>query len=98
MIKLVIDTNIFVSALASTSPIHWLVEDLLDENFILCINEDILFEYEEVLKSKYSLIVADSFLSALKELENVIYTGVFFHLDLIKSDYDDNRGGGPQVC
>ncbi|MFN3489598.1 MAG: putative toxin-antitoxin system toxin component, PIN family [Emticicia sp.] len=91
MIKLVIDTNIFVSALARTSPIHWLVEDLLDEKFILCINEDVLFEYEEVLKMKYSLIVADSFLSALKELDNVIYTGVFFRLDLIKSDYDDNK-------
>jgi len=43
------------------------------------------------MKKKYSLLVADSFLSALKELENVIYAGVFFHLDLIKSDYDDNK-------
>ncbi len=91
MIKLVIDTNIFVSALSRTSPIHWLIDDLLDEKFILCVNEGILFEYEEILKTKYSMNVADSFLSALKESDNVIYTGVFFHLDLIKLDYDDNK-------
>jgi len=91
MKRIVIDTNVIVASLAKRSPIHWIIEDLLAEKFILCVNEDILLEYEEILKRKYSVAVADSFLSALKELDNVVYTGVFYHLNLIKLDYDDNK-------
>ena len=68
VIKTVIDTNVFVSSLSSKSVFHWLIELLLNEQIELYITDEILLEYEEVLKSKYSEKVASNFLIALNEL------------------------------
>ncbi len=89
-IKTVIDTNVLVSALSSKSIHHWLIELLLDEKFEAYITDEILLEYEEVLKTKYSDSVATNFLIALKELPNVYFTHVYFRWNLI-SDPDDNK-------
>jgi putative PIN family toxin of toxin-antitoxin system len=83
-IKTVIDTNVLVSALSSRSIYHWLIEALLDEKIELYITEEILLEYEEVLRSKYSETVASNFLVALRELPNVHYAHVYFRWNLIK--------------
>jgi putative PIN family toxin of toxin-antitoxin system len=89
-IKTVIDTNVLVSALSSKSMYHWLIEHLLDEKFDLYITDEILLEYEEILKAKYSELVATNFLTALKELPNVYFAHVYFRWNLI-SDPDDNK-------
>ena len=89
-IKTVIDTNVLVSALSSKSIYHWLIELLLDERIDLYVTEEILLEYEEILKSKYSVSVASNFLLALRELPNVHYSHVYFRWNLI-SDPDDNK-------
>ena len=73
-IKTVIDTNVLVASLSSKSKHHWLIELLLYQQIELYLTEDILFEYEEVLKWKYSEAVASNFLAALKELPNVFHT------------------------
>jgi uncharacterized protein len=88
--KIVIDTNVLVSSLSSKSNYHWLIELLLEERFDLYITDEILFEYEEVLKAKYSEHVANNFLTALKELPNVHFVHVYFRWNLI-SDPDDNK-------
>jgi putative PIN family toxin of toxin-antitoxin system len=89
--KLVIDTNILVSALSSKSIHHWLIQALLNEQFQLFVTDEILLEYEEVLKSKYSETVAGNFLIALNELPNVHFVHVYFRWDLINDDPDDNK-------
>ena len=89
-LKIVIDFNVLVSALSSKSNYHWLLELLLEEKFDLYITDEIFFEYEEVLKAKYSDTVATNFLTALKELPNVYFTHVHFRWNLI-SDADDNK-------
>ena len=89
-IKTVIDTNVLVSALSSKSVYHWLIESLLDEKFELYITDDIVLEYEEILKERYAETVAANFLIALKELPNVYFTHVYFRWNLI-SDPDDNK-------
>jgi predicted nucleic acid-binding protein len=62
----------------------------LEEKFDLFITDEIVFEYEEVLKAKYSESVATNFLIALKELPNVNFAHVYFRWNLI-SDADDNK-------
>ncbi len=89
-IKTVIDTNVLVSSLSSRSVYHWLIEFLFAEKFELFITDEIILEYEEVLKAKYSAAVANNFLLALKELPNVHFTQVYFKWNLI-SDPDDNK-------
>lgn len=89
--KVVIDTNVLVSALSSKSVHHWLIQALLNEQFQLFVTDEILLEYEEVLKSKYSETVAGNFLIALNELPNVYFAHVYFHWNLINGDPDDNK-------
>lgn len=89
-LKIVIDTNVLVSALSSKSNYHWVIDLLLEEKFDLYITDEILFEYEEILKARYSESVATNFLTALKELPNVHFAHVYFRWNLI-SDPDDNK-------
>ena len=91
MMKIVIDTNVLVSALSSRSVHHWLIQALLNEQFQLFVTDEILLEYEEVLKSKYSESVAANFLIALNELPNVYFAHVYFRWNLINEDPDDNK-------
>lgn len=89
-LKIVIDTNVLASALSSKSNYHWVIDLLLEEKFDLYITDEILFEYEEILKARYSESVATNFLTALKELPNVHFAHVYFRWNLI-SDPDDNK-------
>src|SRR3954454_24195868 len=88
--KVVIDTNILVSALSTKSLHHWLINQILDEEFQLYVTDEIILEYEEILTQKYSITVANNFIAALKQLPNVYYTRVYFHWNLL-NDEDDNK-------
>jgi len=89
-IKTVIDTNVLVSSLSSKSEYHWIIDLLLEEKIELYLTDEILLEYEEILRSKYSETVASNFLIALKELPNVYFTHIYYRWNLIK-DPDDNK-------
>lgn len=86
----VIDTNIFVSSLSSKSQYHWVIDKLMDEEYELAVNSEILLEYEEILKQKYSLTVANAFLQSLQELPNVHFITTYFQWNLL-NDPDDNK-------
>ncbi len=88
--KTVIDTNVLVSALSSRSAYHWLIRLLFEEKIEMYVTTEILMEYEEVLKQKYSVTVAEHFLLALKELPNVHFVQVYFNWMLL-NDEDDNK-------
>lgn len=88
--KVVIDTNVLVSALSRKSQYHWIVQQILDEKFDLYVTSGILFEYEEILIQKYSRSVANNFIASLKELPNVRFTQVYFYWRLLY-DEDDNK-------
>jgi len=91
MLKVIIDTNVLVSALSSKSIHHWLIQALLNEQFQLFVTAEILLEYEEILKSKYSDTVAGNFMIALNELPNVYFARIYFRWSLINDDPDDNK-------
>ena len=89
--RVVFDTNILVASLSSNSKNYWIIEALLDKKIELCLTNDILLEYEEVLKIKYSALVADAFLASLKDLSNVYEIQVHFQWSIIQTDSDDNK-------
>ncbi len=88
--KVVIDTNAFVSAVSSKSVYHWLITDLLNEKFEVFITEDILLEYEEILQRKYSVSTANNFIAALKLLPNVHHAHIYYRWKLLM-DEDVNK-------
>lgn len=88
--KIVLDTNILVSALSDRSNAHWVIRAFLAEKYTLVISHEILIEYEEVLLRKYNLQVVNTFLSAMKESENVEMVEIYFQWKLLR-DPDDNK-------
>ena len=90
-IKVVIDTNALVSSLSRKSKYHALIELIYTGKIDVCLTLEILLEYEEVLKEKYSETVAQNFLSSLKEIPTVDYINIYFRWNLLVIDEDDNK-------
>ncbi len=89
--RIVLDTNIVVSMIGRTSPNRWIFDKILAGECILCISNEILFEYAEVLSAKTTQEVASNFTDFLVSFPNVEQTQVYFNWSLIEADPDDNK-------
>ena len=87
----VIDCNIFVMCLTSSSPYHEVFQALVNGKFNLAVTADILLEYEEIIQRKYSVATAKAFITLLNELPNVHYAYAYYQWRLITADLDDNK-------
>jgi len=63
--RVVIDTNCLLQILGAKSKYHFLFDSFLQFGYVLCISNDILLEYEEILKSKASPLAADLFMKVI---------------------------------
>uniref|UniRef100_A0A7C4MSH4 Putative toxin-antitoxin system toxin component, PIN family n=1 Tax=Desulfatirhabdium butyrativorans TaxID=340467 RepID=A0A7C4MSH4_9BACT len=90
-VKIVLDTNVLLVSIPSRSKYHWIFQKLLSGSFDLLITTEILLEYEEILKRRYSPSVAENVIRALLLLPNVVHQHVYFHWLLIEDDPDDNK-------
>ncbi len=88
--KIVLDTNVLVSALSSRSIYHWLITELFNEKFEVFLTVEILLEYEEILGRKYSMTTANNFIAALQLLKTVHFTHIYYRWQLLQ-DADDNK-------
>ena len=89
--KVVLDTNVLLQILGRFSPYHKIWESFLNEEIILCTSNEVLLEYEEILKQKASSVIADLFLKTIEFSNNVIKKDPFYKLQLITNDSDDNK-------
>jgi putative PIN family toxin of toxin-antitoxin system len=91
MKNIVLDTNCLLGCISSQSRYHnvWLA--FLDENFHLCVSNEIMSEYEEVLSKKISPSFADMIIQIILNSENVVFTHPTFRFNLIAADPDDNK-------
>jgi uncharacterized protein len=90
-LKIVLDTNVIVSALGRKSPYQIIVNKLLDDKFDLYVTTDILLEYEEKINELHNKNVANTFLDLLEILPNVYQSTVYYRFLLITNDADDDK-------
>src|SRR5690349_21844569 len=95
MQKIILDTNVLISALIQRSYPHLIVSDLfIQRKIMLCVSDELMKEYFDVLKrrkfSKYPDFVAKAEI-LLSSIEND--AGKFFPKTKVKiiSDLDDNK-------
>ena len=88
--KIVIDTNVFLVSLASNYKLHWIFDYLVKGGYELCISNEILTEYEEIIVSRYGLSGTDAMLEFLLLLPNVILVTPYYKWNLLH-DADDNK-------
>ena len=87
----VLDTNCLLQALPSNSPFHKIWTEVLDGHICLCVNTDILEEYEEVLARKMTPEIARNIVDAIANLSTTIFQNTYVHFELLPADSDDNK-------
>ena len=91
MRRIVLDTNCLLQSLPTGSPYHKIWTDILLGRISLCVNTDILDEYEEVLTEKTNREVAVNVVEAIARLRTTVYQETYIHFGLIQEDPDDNK-------
>ncbi|MDB4904591.1 MAG: putative toxin-antitoxin system toxin component, family [Mucilaginibacter sp.] len=87
----IIDTNVLLISISSKSKYHWLYQLILDKKIRIAFTHDILTEYEEQLALHWNPSVANNVIRALAELSTAAQMIVYYNLNLIKADEDDNK-------
>ncbi len=89
--KVVLDTNILLTIISSKSANRMIFDYFLDEKYTLCISNEILSEYTEIVSNKMGFEVAETLIELLLEQPNVELVTRYFSWNLIKIDPDDNK-------
>ena len=89
--NIVLDTNCLLMSLSRRSPYYPVWRDFVDGKYTLCISNEILAEYEEILTQKVGAEIASNVISAILDLPNTRMIQVYYHLRLITADPDDDK-------
>jgi len=91
MIKIVLDTNILLQALAVKSRFRPIWNAFLNTHIHLYVITSILLEYEEILSIRTSSLVAFNVVSLIREAPNAFLTNIHYEWNVITQDVDDNK-------
>ena len=98
MRRVVIDTNCLLAVLPSQSPYHNVWTDFIEGQLELCVSNEILSEYEEVLSIKTNPAFAEAIIKTLINKRNLIRITPTWRFRLIESDPDDNKFVDCAIC
>ena len=88
--KIVLDTNILIAIIGRRSPYRWVFDRLIDGKLSLCISNEILHEYREILARKTSVEVSENIANFLVINPHTFHSPIYFNFNLL-SDPDDNK-------
>lgn len=91
MRNVVIDTNCLLQIIARKSPYRPIWDAFLAGRYQLCVSNDILDEYQEVLGQQITPTVAENVTLLILNKKNVSLIDPHFHMELITADPDDNK-------
>jgi len=89
--KIVLDTNCLINVIMPGSYNNAIWQAFRAFKYILCVTNDILFEYHEILAMRYNNLIANAVLKELMESPNVELINPTFRFNLITADPDDNK-------
>ena len=89
--RIVLDTNCLLASLSSKSENFRVWKDFQKGKFTLCVSNEILEEYQEIIAQKTTPSVAQNVVRAIVESENVEFIDPHFHVYAIFADPDDNK-------
>jgi putative PIN family toxin of toxin-antitoxin system len=90
-VLVVVDTNILLVSVSSRSKYHWLYELILDGRILIALTPGILIEYEEQISKHWNSSIALDVVRSLTELSSSRFVTVYYNLELITADPDDNK-------
>lgn len=88
---LVIDTNSIIQSLPRKSKYHRLWLSLFSGENIICVSNEILEEYEEIIARKTNPLLATNVIMAIINNPYTRLISPYYKFNLIASDPDDNK-------
>lgn len=98
MKRIVLDTNCLIASLPSRSAYHKIWEDFISSKYILCVSNEILTEYEEIIARKTNSVFANNVIKTILNQRNVEKIDPQFDFRLIEADSDDNKFVNCAIC
>lgn len=89
MNPVVIDTNCLLQVIARKSPYRPIWDAFLNGEFDLCVSNEILDEYQEVLEQQITPTIAENLVLLILNKKNTRFVDPHFRLNLIDADPDD---------
>lgn len=89
--NIVLDTNSLIMSIAPKSPYRKVWDAFLRGDYNLCVSNEIIEEYAEVLGRNISSAVSEAIVYAILTRPNVIRKNPHFSFGLIEADKDDNK-------
>lgn len=90
-VRVVIDTNIIIAMISKKSPFRWIFDAIIEGSLILCVTNEIILEYQEILAKKNGEVVAENIINFLSVHPYVEKFDIFYKFRLIDEDPDDNK-------
>ncbi|MBQ6651919.1 MAG: putative toxin-antitoxin system toxin component, PIN family [Prevotella sp.] len=91
MRPIVIDTNCLLQIIARKSPYRPIWDAFLEGRYELCVSNEILEEYQEILELQISPTIAENIVLLILNQKNVQLVDPHFRMRLITADPDDNK-------
>ena len=91
MRKIVLDTNCLLMCFSTKSAYHDAWTAYLEKRYNLCVSNEIINEYEEIIAQKTNSLFATEFIRAILLRPNTILVNPQFRFNLITDDPDDNK-------
>ena len=89
--QVVIDTNCLVQMISAHSPYRPAWQAFREGQYTLCVSNDILNEYNEILGRVANTAVAHNIVNAIVRSPYTRMLDPHFHFGLIEQDPDDNK-------
>ena len=89
--RIVLDTYCLVNVIMPDSFNNDVWRAFRAGKYVLCVTNEILFEYHEILAKRYNNLIANTVLKELMETSNVERINPTFRFNLITADPDDNK-------
>lgn len=89
--RIVLDTNCLIAILSRKGNYFPVWQGLHQGKYILCVSNDIIEEYEEILSMKTNATIASNVIQAIINSPFVEFVNTYFHFHLIEQDKDDNK-------
>ena len=89
--KIVIDTNCLLSCIGKKSPFRNVFNAFIENKFTICVNNEIILEYEEIFERFWGTDVTNNLLGLFESSDNFEQVIVNYNWELISKDKDDNK-------
>lgn len=91
MNRVVLDTNCLIASLSKRGKYFQVWKDLHAGKYVLCVSDEILNEYEEIISIKVNARIAANVVQTLLNSSFVHVVNPYYRFNLIEQDKDDNK-------